>query len=75
MEYMESLMQNQLEASLAFEKQCEDIIYALDNFGRDTCPVEYGLPSYGEHMDTMKELVRDILMGEQGQAEGFYIDD
>jgi len=63
MEYMESMMQNQLEASLAFEKQCEDIIDKLDLYAREVCSYEYGLPTYEDHFTKMKEIVRDVLMG------------
>lgn len=64
MEYMETIMQNQLESSLAFEKQCEDIIYKLDEIARNVCRYEYGLPTHDcPEFQLMKYAVRDILMG------------
>ena len=66
MEYMESMMQNQLEASLAFEKQCESIIYKLDEIARSVCRYEYGLPTHdGPEFQLMKYAIRDILMGDK----------
>lgn len=66
MEYMENLMQNQLESSIAFEAQCEDIIYKLDAIARKVCPYEYGLPVYEcPEFQLMKYAIRDILNGKK----------
>lgn len=60
---MENMMQNQLESSLAFEQQCEEIIYKLDEIARNVCRYEYGLPTHGAEFQLMKYAIRDILYG------------
>jgi hypothetical protein len=65
MEYMESMMQSQLEASLILEGQCEDIIYKLDEIARNLCRYEYGLPTHDcPELQLMKYAIRDILCGQ-----------
>ena len=39
----------------------EHIINALDQYARNTDPLEYGLPCYDVHMDKQKEIVKALL--------------
>jgi hypothetical protein len=62
MDYMESKMQNHLDASILFEEQCEAIIYRLDEIARNVCGYEYGLPTHDcPEFLLMKRAIRDIL--------------
>ena len=46
------------------DDKIEDIILALDEYGRDYDQYEFGLPAYDSKMDDMIAIVRAILRGE-----------
>jgi hypothetical protein len=39
----------------------DNIIYTLDLYARDYNDYEYGLPTYGEHLEKMREIVKKII--------------
>ena len=45
------------------DEQIDSIINNLDEYARDYDVYEYGLPRYGEHIENMRILVKQVLNG------------